>query len=58
MAQYDLAGGNLPLANQQLELALAAPNLSAIQRARFRAQLDEVRGWLREQQSAHHLGSR
>ncbi len=25
MAQYDLAGGNLPLANQQLELALAAP---------------------------------
>ena len=53
MAQYDLAGGNLPLANQQLELALAAPNLSAIQRARFRAQLDEVRGWLREQQAAH-----
>jgi predicted Zn-dependent protease len=53
MAQYDLAGGNLPLANQQLELALAAPNLSAIQRARFRAQLDEVRGWLREQQASH-----
>ncbi|HEY6453424.1 MAG TPA: M48 family metalloprotease [Steroidobacteraceae bacterium] len=53
MAQYDLAGGNLPLANQQLELALASPNISAIQRARFRAQLDEVRGWLREQQAAH-----
>lgn len=53
MAQYDLAGGNLPLANQQLELALASPNLSAIQRARFRAQLDEVRGWLREQQASH-----
>jgi predicted Zn-dependent protease len=52
MAQYDLAGGNLPLANQQLELALAAPNLSAIQRARFRAQLEEVRGWLREQQQS------
>jgi beta-barrel assembly-enhancing protease len=58
MAQYDLAGGNLPLANQQLELALAAPNLSAIQRARFRAQLDEVRGWLREQQAAHRMGGR
>jgi predicted Zn-dependent protease len=56
MAQYDLAGGNLPLANQQLELALAAPNLSAIQRARFRAQLDEVRGWLREQQASHRFG--
>jgi beta-barrel assembly-enhancing protease len=53
MAQYDLAGGNLPLANQQLEMALSAPNLSAIQRARFRAQLDEVRGWLREQQASH-----
>jgi beta-barrel assembly-enhancing protease len=58
MAQYDLAGGNLPLANQQLELALAAPNLSAIQRARFRAQLDEVRGWLREQQASHRFGGR
>lgn len=59
MAQYDLAGGNLPLANQQLELALAAPNLSPIQRARFRAQLDEVRGWLREQQASRHMvGSR
>jgi predicted Zn-dependent protease len=59
MAQYDLAGGNLPLANQQLELALAAPNLTAIQRARFRAQLEEVRGWLREQQASRHMvGSR
>ncbi|HEY5020738.1 MAG TPA: M48 family metalloprotease [Steroidobacteraceae bacterium] len=59
MAQYDLAGGNLPLANQQLELALASPNLSTIQRARFRAQLDEVRGWLREQQASHRtVGSR
>lgn len=56
MAQYDLAGGNLPLANQQLELALAAPNLTAIQRARFRAQLEEVRGWLREQQASQHRG--
>ena len=58
MAQYDLAGGNLPLANQQLELALASPNLSAIQRARFRAQLEEVRGWLREQQAQHRTASR
>ena len=59
MAQYDLAGGNLPLANQQLEMALAAPNLSAIQRARFLAQLEEVRGWLREQQSSRRMvGSR
>ncbi len=58
MAQYDLAGGNLPLANQQLELALAAPNLTVVQRARFRAQLEEVRGWLREQQAQHRSSSR
>jgi predicted Zn-dependent protease len=58
MAQYDLAGGNLPLANQQLELALASPDLSTIQRARFRAQLEEVRGWLREQQAQHRTASR
>ena len=52
MSEYDLAGGDLALANQQLELALASPNLTVIQRQRFRARLDEVRGWLREQQQA------
>ena len=52
MSEYDLAGGDLTLANQQLELALAAPNLTTIQRQRFRARLEEVRGWLREQQQA------
>ena len=52
MAEYDLAGGQLALANQQLELALAAPDLTNVQRARFRARLDEVRGWLREQQQS------
>jgi predicted Zn-dependent protease len=52
MAEYDLAGGQLALANQQLELALAAPDLTTVQRARFRARLDEVRGWLREQQQS------
>ncbi len=53
MSEYDLAGGDLALANQQLELALAAPNLSSVQRQRFRARLEEVRGWLREQQLAN-----
>ena len=43
---------NCALANQQLELALAAPNLTSVQRERFRAQLEEVRGWLREQQDS------
>jgi predicted Zn-dependent protease len=54
MAEYDLAGGQLALANQQLELALAAPDLTSVQRARFRARLEEVRGWLREQQQSRH----
>ena len=54
MAEYELAGGQLALANQQLELALASPNLTNQQRAKFRARLDQVRGWLREQQQSKH----
>jgi predicted Zn-dependent protease len=50
MSEYHLSGGELALANQQLELALAAPNLSSVQRKRFQARLQEVRGWIREQQ--------
>jgi predicted Zn-dependent protease len=50
MSEYHLSGGNLPLANQQLELALAAPDLTSVQRQRFRARMQEVRGWMREQQ--------
>jgi predicted Zn-dependent protease len=54
MAEYDLAGGQLALANQQLELALASPGLTNQQRAKYRARLDQVRGWLREQQQSRH----
>jgi beta-barrel assembly-enhancing protease len=54
MAEYELAGGQLALANQQLELALASPNLTNQQKAKFRARLDQVRGWLREQQQSKH----
>lgn len=43
MSEYHIASGDLPLATQQLELALAAPNLTAVQRQRFRARLDEIR---------------
>jgi hypothetical protein len=56
MAQYNLANGELGLANQELELALAAPQLSNVQRERFRAQLLQVRDWMREQQQARHGG--
>ncbi|HEX4052124.1 MAG TPA: M48 family metalloprotease [Steroidobacteraceae bacterium] len=56
MAQYNLANGELGLANQELELALATPQLSNVQRERFRAQLLQVRDWMREQQQARHGG--
>ncbi|MBV6417119.1 MAG: Beta-barrel assembly-enhancing protease [Steroidobacteraceae bacterium] len=43
MSEYHIASGNLPLSIQQLELALAAPNLTSVQRQRFQARMDEVR---------------
>jgi predicted Zn-dependent protease len=43
MSEYHIATGNLPLSVSQLELALAAPNITAVQRSRFQARLDEVR---------------
>ena len=46
MSEYHIASGDLPLAAQQLELALAAPNLTPVQRERFRARLTEVREYL------------
>jgi predicted Zn-dependent protease len=49
MGEYNLANGQLSLANQELELALAVPNLSSVQRQRFIARLQQVRGWMREQ---------
>jgi predicted Zn-dependent protease len=43
MSEYHIASGDLALSTNQLELALAAPNLTQVQRERFRARLDEVR---------------
>ena len=43
MSEYHIAGGDLKLSSQQLELARAAPNLTQVQRQRFQARLDEVR---------------
>jgi beta-barrel assembly-enhancing protease len=48
MSEYHIASGDLPLAVQQLELALAAPNLTGVQRQRFQARLDEIREVLAE----------
>jgi predicted Zn-dependent protease len=46
MGEYQLAGGDLNLAAQQLQLALASPHISVIQRERYQARLDEVRDYL------------
>jgi len=46
MGEYQIANGDLPLAIQQIQLALAAPGTSTIQRQRYRARLDEVREFL------------
>jgi predicted Zn-dependent protease len=43
MSEYHIASGDLILAVKQLELALAVPNLSGVQRARFQARMDEIR---------------
>ncbi|HQR48263.1 MAG TPA: M48 family metalloprotease [Steroidobacteraceae bacterium] len=43
MAEYHLMDGDLPLAANQLELALSVPNLTDVQRARYTARLKEVR---------------
>jgi beta-barrel assembly-enhancing protease len=42
MSEYHLLSGDLPLAINQLQLALAVPKITEVQRARFEARLDEV----------------
>jgi predicted Zn-dependent protease len=59
MAEYHIMGGDLPLAINQLELALSVPNISSVQRARFGARLAELRqnlpkGRQRLQKSREH----
>ncbi|HEX7416819.1 MAG TPA: M48 family metalloprotease [Steroidobacteraceae bacterium] len=49
MSEYHIDNGELPAASQQLELALASPNLTTVQRERFRARLKEIRDVLAEQ---------
>ena len=43
MSEYHISTGNLPLSVAQLEMALAAPNITGVQRSRFEARLAEVR---------------
>ena len=48
MGEYHIASGDLSLAIKQLELALAAPEIRAVQRARFEARMKEVQEALAE----------
>ena len=43
MSEYHITTGNLPLSVAQLEMALAVPDITGVQRSRFQARLDEVR---------------
>jgi predicted Zn-dependent protease len=43
MSEYHIYTGNLPLSVAQLEMALAVPEITSVQRSRFQARLDEVR---------------
>ena len=43
MAEYHIMSGDLPLAANQLELALSVPGITAVQRARYTARLRELR---------------
>jgi predicted Zn-dependent protease len=52
MAEYHIMGGDLPLAANQLELALSVPNISDVQRARYTARLKELREVLPKRGSA------
>ena len=42
MSEYHIMSGDLPLAINQLQLALAVPKITSVQRARFEARLEEV----------------
>ena len=46
MGEYQIAGGELPLAVQQYQLALASPNLTKVQRERIEARMNEIREFL------------
>lgn len=43
MAEFHLMSGDLSLAANQLQMALSVPKITDVQRARFKARLDEIR---------------
>jgi len=53
MGEYQIADGNLPLAAEQYQLALATPHLTNVQRKRISARLREVREYLASTRQRH-----
>jgi predicted Zn-dependent protease len=54
MGEYQISNGNLPLATQQLQLALATPHLNNVQRERYSARLAEIRDFLAQEARENH----
>ncbi len=57
MAEYHLMGGDLPLAINQLKMALEVPDLTPVQRARFRARMEEIQAVLPKRQRSRQIDS-
>lgn len=51
MAELHLMKGDAMMAADQLRLALASPDLNAVQKARFSARLDQIQEWVRRDQA-------
>ncbi|MFM1885276.1 MAG: hypothetical protein RL026_433 [Pseudomonadota bacterium] len=56
MAEYHISGGDLMIATQQLDLALAQDRLTSVQRKRYLARREEIRGVLREERMRRYQG--
>jgi predicted Zn-dependent protease len=52
MSEYHLSLGDLPLALDQLRLALESPGVNSVDRARFAARLEQLRKYLPDQRDA------
>lgn len=57
MAEYYVSIGNLPLAMNQLRMALESPDLQSVDRARFKARLKELASYMPKREHRRRGGS-
>jgi predicted Zn-dependent protease len=55
MSEYHVMGGELQMAIDQLQLALAVPDLNEVQKQRFAARIDELREYLPKGRKAREV---